>query len=111
MAEVGKKLMELGREETFLRHRLQVAVQAVDHDHFCPRLTVFPLDGPADLVGKLPRRKLGRVDGLDGDVARVEVSGKVHPEAGRPLENGLDSLVEGEDGSPLAALSRSAGVL
>jgi hypothetical protein len=39
------------------------------------------------------------------------VPGKVHPEPGRPLENGLDSHVECEDGSPLAALGRSAGVL
>ena len=41
----------------------------------------------------------------------VEVPGDVHPEARRPLQDGLDPLVEGEDDGPLAAARRGPGVL
>ena len=111
VAEVGEQFMELGDQEPLLGHRVQVAVQAVDDDHFRPRLAVFSLDGRPDAVGELPRRQLGRVDRLDGDVARVDVLRDVHPEARRPLQDGLEPLVEGEDGGPLAAVRRGPRVL
>ena len=36
---------------------------------------------------------------------------EVHPEARHPLEHGLQALVEGEDGGPLAAGGGGQGVL
>ena len=76
-----------------------------------PRRAVGPLDGRPDAVGELARRELGRVDGLDGDAARLDVLRDVHPEARRPLQDGLQPLVEGEDRGPLAAGRRGPRIL
>src|ERR1017187_1736267 len=83
VAEVREKLVKLGGEEPLLGHCVQIAVQAVDDDDLRPRLSAFPLGGPADAVGEFTWRELGRVNRLDFDAARIEVLGDIHPEAGR----------------------------
>src|SRR5512135_2169609 len=109
--EVGQEFMELGDEEPLLGHGIEVAVQAVDDYDSRPPRAVGPLDGRPDPVGELARRQLGRVDGLDADAARLDVLRDVHPEARRPLQDGLQPLVEGEDRCPLAAGRRGPRIL
>jgi hypothetical protein len=57
--------VELRRQELFVRHRVQVAVQAVDHDDACLVL----LDRMSYQVGEFAGRKFSGIDLLDANLA------------------------------------------
>jgi hypothetical protein len=67
LAEVGEQLVELHGEEALLGHRVEVAVEAVDHDG-CARLAPPP---PSDRGDELAGRELGRIDRLDRHACRA----------------------------------------
>jgi len=100
LTEIRQELMQLNREETFLGHRVQVAVQAVDHDD--TRLVDF--DCAAHRVRELAGRELRGIDLLHGHAPRIEVYFEIHAEAGTPREQDVQALVEDEQGASEAAL-------
>ncbi len=56
LRQVHQQLVQLDREEPFLGHRVQIAVEAVDDDELCPLL-----DREAYGVHELAGRELRRV--------------------------------------------------
>ena len=73
LSKIGKQLMQMRCQEAFVRHRIQIAVQAVDHDHFCA-----PVRLPADDMGKLARRQFCRIDLLDRKLLRRDRIAQIH---------------------------------
>jgi hypothetical protein len=61
--------VQLDDEELFVRHRVEIAVQAVDDHDPCLSL----LDRAADRVDELARGELGRIDLLHADQPCVDV--------------------------------------
>ena len=102
LPEVGQQLVQLDDQEALLGHGVEVAVQAVDDDDGGAAV----LDGPADGVGELARRQLGRVDLLHGHAPGVDVLPQVDPQAGGAGQQRVEALVEDEQRRVLAALGR-----
>ena len=50
--------MELDCQETLFGHRIQIAVQTIDHHHF----HLLLVDGSANAMCKFARRQFGRID-------------------------------------------------
>ena len=76
LIEGAEQLVHLQDEKTLLRHRIHIAVQAVDDDDAMPSL----LDTLANQVGKFAGRHLGRVDLLHPDLARIDMVLQRHAE-------------------------------
>ncbi len=102
LPEIRQQLVELDDQEPLLGHGVEIAVQAVD-DHHRRALT---LDGAADGVRELARRQLGRVHLLDRHRACVPMLPQVDTQTGTAGQQGVDALVENEQGSLLPLLGR-----
>jgi hypothetical protein len=92
LVQVGQQLVQLPGQEARVGHRVQVAVEAVDHHH----ARAVALDRLAHLPGELPRRYLGRVDRADQRLARSAALDQRHPEVGHPLQQDAAGLLERE---------------
>ncbi len=99
--------MQLDDEETFVRHGVEVAVEAVDDDD----LGVVFGDGGADGVHEFAGREFGRVDLAHPDVARVDVGAQFHAHARAAGAQGADAFVEDEQRRALAASGGGNGEL
>jgi hypothetical protein len=96
--QVAQELVHLDRQQPLVGHRLQVAVDRVDHH----QAHAVVLDGAHHLVGELAGRELGGLDLLQpeppvggGPARRAEPLG-AQPEGAQPL-------VEQEEAHALAA--------
>ena len=68
LVQVGEQLVYLEREKAFLRHRLQIAVEAVDDDDGGVSLDDASTDERSELAG----RHLCRIDLMQYDIAGLE---------------------------------------
>ena len=100
LAQVHQQLVQVDREEPLAGHRVQVAVQAVDHHD--ARVALF--DRGADRVHELAGRKLGRVDLLHADQAGLRVLAQRNAQPVQPAEQRIGAFVEDEQRRVLAAL-------
>jgi hypothetical protein len=94
--------VHLQEHELLLGHGVQVAAEAVEHDHS----GAVRLDGPADHAGQLARAKFGRIDLLEFEQAGLYVRPEVEVQAGGPLQENFLRFVEIEEGHLLAAPER-----
>jgi hypothetical protein len=107
LPQVHQELVQVDGEEALPRHRVEISVQAVDHD---ARGAVV-LHLVADLVRELARRELRGIDLPDRDDARFVVSAQRNPDAVAASEERPDALVEEEHGGALAARGRGRNEL
>src|ERR1700709_1360912 len=103
LTEVAQQLVHLQDQEALVRHRVQVAIEAVDdHD---TRVSGF--SAAAYGIGKLARRHFGRVDLLNIDQAVVEALLKRKSQRLGARTHRAASFIEGKDHGFLP--SRSGG--
>ncbi len=107
LAEETEQLVQVEGEEPLLGHGVEVAVEAVNHDH----LDVVLLDRAAHLAAELARRELGRIDLLDEDQTVVDGLGERHRQGLCAREERPQALVEDEHRRPLAPGRRRHHVL
>jgi hypothetical protein len=56
LCQKHQQFVQLNRQESFFGRRVQLTIQAVDHDHLG---ALF--DNPTNRVGEFPLRQLGRI--------------------------------------------------
>ena len=96
--------MQLDGQESLLRHRVEIAVQAVDHDD----RGALALDRPADRMREFAGRQLGRIDRLHRHQARVDVPPQVDPQACARASAGCATLSSKMNIAPIWPRSAAA---
>jgi len=99
--------VRLQNQLLFLRHRGEVAVQAVDHHH--ARRSIF--DVATDRPGEFARRNLGRINLSDRQGAAVDMFLQVETHRLGAHQQGSDALVELKQDRAFAALAGRTEVL
>src|SRR4051795_3130464 len=94
-------------QEIFTRHRLLIAIEAVYDNN----LGVILFDGIADQYREFAWRHFSRINLPYRTMARIDVSGKIHSESTRSLQQCAAAFIEGEKGDFLALACRIGGVL
>src|SRR5215467_9860198 len=82
--------MHLKHEKFLARHRIKIAVEAIDDHDSC----VLPLNGIAHDRGELARRHLGRVDLLNYDATDIDVCFEPDVQALCPPQDRADTFVK-----------------
>src|SRR4030088_207501 len=102
LVQVGEQLVYLERQKAFLRHGLQIAVEAVDDDD-----GGVPLDDTsADERSELAGRHLCGIDLMQGDTTGRDQRADLHSDPACPLNNALGALVKSVEGGTLALSCR-----
>src|SRR5688572_4593282 len=99
--------MHLDRQETFLGHGVQVAIEAVD-DYDAHLIAI---DCAKNSMSKLARREFGRINLLQSDESILEVTLDIRVDTLRSTDVGFDDLVENENGRLFVARRRGYGKL
>src|SRR4029453_18170256 len=98
LAEERQQLVQLDDQELLVRHRVEIAVEAVDDDD--PGVVLR--DRPADVVNEFAGRQLRGVDLAHADPAGIDMRLEVHAHAGAARKQRLDALVEDKQRRALA---------
>src|ERR1700750_2045158 len=94
LVQEGKQLVYLERQKAFLRHRLQIAVKAVDDDDGGVTLGYGSTDERSEFAG----RHLRGIDLMQGDVIRRDQRADLHSDPACPLDDAFGAFVKGEEG-------------
>ena len=94
LVQIGEQLVYLERQKPFLRHCLQIAVEAVYNDDRGVSLDDASTDKRSELAG----RHLCRIDLMQYDIAGLEQRAEFHSDPPCPFDNALGALVERVDG-------------
>src|ERR1700732_4190386 len=89
LVQVGEQLVYLERQKAFLRHCLQIAVEAVYDDDSSISLNHASTDERSELT----RRHLCRIDLMQDDITRREQRGELHSDPACPLDDAFGALV------------------
>ena len=102
LAQVAEKFVHLQDQETLVRHRVEVAVEAVDDDD----ARLVALDAGPHQMGELTGRHLGGINLLDAQRPGCDEGFDVQADGFGPSVDGAAALVEGEDDGVVAAPCR-----
>src|SRR5438046_6220556 len=100
LVERTEQLMHLQDEKALLRHRIHIAVQAIDDDD-TDRIVLYTV---SDNVGKFARRHLGRIDLLHTDLAGVDLPLQRHAKPRTPGKARARTFLESEYANRCALL-------
>ena len=100
LIEIAQELVHLKDQEFFVGHGVQIAVEAVDHDH--ARFLLF--DSLAHNRGKLAGRHFSWVDLLNDEAASCDMGAKGNAQTIRAGKDGSQSFVECKENSMFPAL-------
>ena len=90
LVQIAEEFMHLEKEVLLSGHRLQIGIQAIDHEKRRPVL----LDGGSGSIGKLSRRQLGWVHLLDLERTALNVGSYVDAECGAAGQQRSKPLIE-----------------
>src|SRR3954466_9747186 len=93
VTEIAQQLVHLKNQKTLVRHRVEIAIEAVNYHY--PRVSTFY--AAPHCVGKLARRHFSRGDLLESDQAAVEPILKWKAQRLRTCTHGAAPFVEGKD--------------
>ena len=106
LPQVGQKLMQVRRQKSLVRHRIEITVDAVDDDHFGA-----VVGGLAHGGGKFTGRKFGRVDLLNRQQPAVVMPPDVHAQTVGAVEQVIGRFFKQEHGAGLFPAGRSSDKL
>src|SRR5947207_4390752 len=99
--------MKMDRQEPFAGHRLQVAVQTVDHDE--PRIVVFGFGARG--MRELSGGHLGRINLSQAEAALFNMRPEIESEARAAFHKRGYAFIEQEQRSVLVSGRRRGGIL
>ena len=102
LPEIGQEFVHLQDEKSLVRHRAQIAVQAVDDDD----AGVVDFDALPHICGEFARRQLGWVNLLKPDMSGSDILFERQAECLGARLDGAATFVEREEGGVLATLGR-----
>src|SRR5260370_11236597 len=102
LVQIGEQLVYLESQKAFLRHCLQVAVEAVDDDDGGVPLGDASTDERSELTG----RHLCGIDLMQDDITGRDQRADLHSNPACPLDNALGAFVKSVEGGALALFCR-----